>query len=327
VPVFADVVLHPTFPEAELKIVQPKMLANVARAEGDWHGLLTKRFRHDFFPGSPLALLPSGSEAVLNAATAKSVADYHKDTIKAGDSVLAIYGRFDKDRMEQQVRKLFAAMPEGVNKLPVVAPRQVAPGGEVFDEKGRTAGAGVIVAAPGMKLTDKPDSLAMTVLKTIISGYQLPSGWLHNELRGQKLVYVVHALNWEALVPGAFYSYAQCEPANVEKVAQIIRDNFRKTTTYAFTQEEVDDAVNTVLTADLLGKQEMLDLATQAALNELYGFGYDYSAKLEKLLRAVTPADVSAVAKKYLSGGYVTVIVTPEGEPAGSVEPPAPEQE
>jgi len=172
--------------------------------------------------------------------------------------------------------------------------------------------AGVVLARPGTSRDQVEDRATVNVLDTIISGYHLPRGWLHAELRGKKLVYVVHAYNRPAYVPGAFQVYALCEPDKAEIVAGIITKNLRRTLTHTFTQAEVDEAVNMILTAELLGKQSMGSLAMQAGLDELYGFGYDFRKQYEKRLRAVTPAAVSAVAKKYLSSGYVTTIVTPK---------------
>jgi predicted Zn-dependent peptidase len=50
----------------------------------------------------------------------------------------------------------------------------------------------------------------------------------------------------------------------------------------------------------------------QAALDELYGFGYDYQSRVAEKYNAVTPDDVLRVAKKYLTGGYVTTVATPK---------------
>jgi predicted Zn-dependent peptidase len=49
-----------------------------------------------------------------------------------------------------------------------------------------------------------------------------------------------------------------------------------------------------------------------AATDELFGFGYDFRNKIEAIYARITPADVAAVGKKYLSGGYFTVVTTPE---------------
>ena len=323
-PIFADVVLRPTYPKKELDIFQPVLLAQIKRIDETWSGLLNRRFRTDFYRDSPLAMQTAGDAAVVGKATPETIAAWHADHVKAGASVLAIYGHFDLDKTEAAVRKLFAAMAKGTNHLPAVEARKVAADGETYVHPGTGTGTGIIVAVPGMKVTNLDDRLPMTVLDTIISGYQLPRGWLHEELRGKGLVYVIHAYNAPALIPGAIVTYAHCEPPKAAEVVEIIQMNLRKTLDHAYTQAEVDEAVNIVLTADLLDAQTMGELAMLAALDELYGFGWDFRKKYEKLLRAVTPEDVGAVAKKYFSGGVVTTVVAPNPAefkaPAGNGE-------
>ena len=313
-PLFADVIQRPTYPDKELQIIRPMLLSRIRQSMESWESFLNLKFREDFFGKSPLALNPVGAQPTVADASPPAIADYHKQFVKAGSSVLSIFGNFDPAQARGEVERLFAAMPAGQNQIPEVAPRKVTREAEKHVHAGKLQGAGVIVASPGMKITDLQDRLAMSVLDTIISGYRLPRGWLHDDLRGRKLVYVVHAYNFPALAPGAFVVYAHCEAPNADLVAGAIRDHLRRTTTYAFTQEEVDEAVNIILTSDLLDTQDYQSLAMQAALDELYGFGYDYRKKYEQMLRRITRADVSAVARKYLGQGFVTVMVKPEAK-------------
>ena len=51
--------------------------------------------------------------------------------------------------------------------------------------------------------------------------------------------------------------------------------------------------------------------AAQAALDELYGLGYDFRSKMEAYYRKVTPGEVLRVGKKYLGRGYVVAITSP----------------
>jgi predicted Zn-dependent peptidase len=108
--------------------------------------------------------------------------------------------------------------------------------------------------------------------------------------------------------------YAECECPNATEVAKIIAADLRRTCSYQYTQVEIDEALNFILTSDLLDKQEMHALAMQAALDELYGFGYDFRSRYERMLRQVKPADLCRVAQKYLSGGMVMTVVTPQPE-------------
>ena len=282
--------------------------------EEQWQTQLQRFFREKFFTNSPYRFLVSGKKDVVGAVTAKQLAEYHHKNILAGSSVLAIYGHFDAVQTRAAVDKLFADMPKGQVELVLPAPREVKQAElHVLPVPKDRSATGIIIAMPGMKVTDD-DRFALNVLKTIISGWRLPSGWLHTELRGKQLVYVIHTSSVMGYAPGAYFAYAACQPDKAPEVLEIINRNLRKASTYLPKQEEINESINTILTAELLGNQTMLELSMQAAVNEMYGFGYGYPSKLEGFYRKVTPADVQRVAKKYLSGDYVTIVTTAKPE-------------
>ena len=309
--ILADVVQHPAFPQKELDILRPRQLAAIDRIDEDWAPQLMAKFRGEFFKGSPLAMLTDGNKDVVAKATVEQLREHHRKYVRGGDSVLAIFGKFDADAAAERVKTLFANLPDGTvdSKIPP-APKVPADGKRVVLKTEKNIAA-VVVAVPGMTI-DNPDRFPLNVLDTIISGYRMPSGWLHTELRGKQLVYVVHAYNWPALAPGAFITYAAGAPDKAPEILRIIDKNLRKASNYTPTEAEIKRAVNTILTADVLGNQSMSSLAMTAATDELFGFGYDFRNKLEGIYAKITPADVAAVGKKYLSGGYFTVVTTPD---------------
>ncbi|MCJ7544361.1 MAG: insulinase family protein [Phycisphaerae bacterium] len=314
--VFGQVILRPTFSPQELDILRPAQLAAIQRVDQEWSSRLNKLYREQFFARSPYALLPVGRQDVVAAATPEQLAAHHHRCVKAGGSVLAICGQVDRAVARLAIERIFAAMPTGRVAMRLPPLRSVAPTGEQYVVKVPDQPvAGVIVAAPGMKVSDVDDRLAIDVLDTILSGYQLPSGWLHDELRGKRLVYMVHAYNWPGLAPGAFVTIAACEPANATRVVAIIKNDLAKATTYLPSQREVDEAVNVILTAEMLDNQSAASLALSSALDELYGLGYDWRRRMVPRYRAITPKDVCDVGAKYLSKPLVTVVTTPlEGE-------------
>ena len=312
--VFADVVQRPTFAEKELEILRPSHLAGIDRVGERWSSELQRFFRGRFFGKTPYGMLSVGRREVVEAAGAKQVAEHHRRCIRAGDSVLAIFGNFDADATAESVRKLFASVPAGKAAIPAATKPARATTDKPHVLKTTKKVAGVIVAAPGMTADNLADRFAVDVLDTIISGYQLPGGWLHTELRGKQLVYVVHAYNWTGLRPGAFVVYAAGQPDKADEIVRIIHRNLRKAAGYTPTQAEIDRAVNVILTAELLNNQSMSSLAISAALDELYGFGHDFRATLEARYAKVTPAEVARVARKYLSGPLATFVTTPQPE-------------
>ncbi|MCE5326726.1 MAG: insulinase family protein [Planctomycetaceae bacterium] len=310
--IFSDVILRPTFPASELDVVRPLALDAIRRQDEDNQSQLSKYWRSKFFAGGPYSRTTAGRESVVEKATVDDIRRYHQQHVLGSAGVLAIYGNFDVAKTRKAIEALFeTAKPQAATSQPASTQRTVNPAGEQFVMKTTNEVAGVIVAVPGMTMFNE-DRFAITVLDTIISGYELPSGWLHNELRGKRLVYAVHATNWAGIEPGAFLVEATCLGEKVPEVVDIIRANLAKATKYEFTQGQVDEAVNVILTATMLDNQSMSELSMDAALNQLYGFGYDYRTKLEGLYRKVTPADVKRVAVKYLQRPQVIVVTTPK---------------
>ncbi|NLF29794.1 MAG: insulinase family protein [Planctomycetes bacterium] len=311
--VLADVVIRPTFPEGELAIYRPGLLSAIDQIDEDWSSQMRLHFRRSFFAGSPYRFDPLGTAGVVAAADRDAIAAHHRRWVRAASAVLTVYGNFDLEAMKRRVIERFADMPAGANTIDAPAPRTVdGPERHVLPTGNQVAA--IMIGYPGMTFADTADRDAITVLDTIISGYQLPSGWLHTQLRGSQLVYVVHAYNWVGCAPGSFVIYAATQPQTAQRVVDTITETIRRTLTHEFTQAEIDQAVNTILTADLLGSQTMAELSAQAALDELYGVGYDYSRSLAERLGAVTPEDLRRVARRYLAGPPVVTLTLPQAE-------------
>lgn len=309
--ILGDVVVQPTFPAEELSTLRPALLAAIGRVDEQWNSQLQRFFKEKFYTNSPYRFLTIGSADVVAKADREAVAAYHRQWIKAGTSVLSVFGNFDVPAMRRVIEERFAGMPEGKASPPVPAPRKVAAGGELYVLATPNQQAAIMIGWPGMRITDAADRDAINILDTITSGYELPGGWLHEELRGRQLVYVVHAYNWPGWAPGAFLVYAATQPDKAAEVVSTIRKLMARAVVEKYARSDIDQAINTILTAELLGNQTMRELAMQSTLDELYGFGYDYRRTLEKRLRAVTPDELHRVAQKYLSGPAVETVTTP----------------
>jgi zinc protease len=318
--VFADVVQRPAYPAKELDIYRKGLLAGIARIREDPKAEAFKLAREKFFTNSPYGMLPIGTADVVQAATVEQIAQYHKDNVKAGTCVLSIYGNFDADAAAKKIESLFAGLPTGKVEPKLADFRTGSPGDRLVVEPTHKENAVVVAYQPGMTVQNIKDRLPIDVLDTIISGYQMPSGWLHNELRGKQLVYEVHATNMVGLSPGAFVTYAVGQPEKAPEVVRIIRKDLDRAAQYTPTAAQVEEAVNTILTAELLDSQHMKDLALTSALNELYGLGYDFLQKMEKEYRQITPDDVHRVAQKYFGKGYFMLVTTPKPDAFGKAD-------
>ena len=165
-----------------------------------------------------------------------------------------------------------------------------------------------------MSFKNVEDRYAMDVLDAILSGARAPGGWLHSELRGKKLVYEVHAYSILGLDPRHFEIFAMTRPDTVDQVLAIIDGFIGKMKRGKFSDDELDRAKTLCATEETLEQRGNANLAAQAALDELYGLGYDFSQHYTERINAVTRADVIRVANKYLTHKVTAIATCKEGK-------------
>jgi zinc protease len=264
------------------------------------------------FTHSPYRFQPVGSIKVVAKATREDVAAFHGRQITGRNTVVAVYGDVDPEVAESLVRRSFGGLPAEGPALPVVPTEEPSTKPKLYikAKPPTRAAAGVGLAFPGMTFSQGDDVAQMDVLDTIISGYRYPTGWLEESLRGKdrSLVYEVHAIHRPGPIPGCFEIYAACEPAKVSEVYKIISQQLDRARAGQFTEAELDRAKTIIETTKTLQLQSNADRATQAALDELYGLGYDHTRRYLERVRSMTLEQVHEIARKYLTVPVVTVV-------------------
>jgi zinc protease len=130
-------------------------------------------------------------------------------------------------------------------------------------------------------------------------------------LRGEGLVYFVHAMPLTGPVPGFFEIIAQTRPDKLDEVIGRIEKNVQRAKDGRIDEDEFQTAVQRVIALHAQENTTIGEQAMQAALDELYGLGYDYHKSFDARIKAVTRKDAIAVAKKYF-GNHVLVTSSPE---------------
>lgn len=309
--VFADVILHPTFPEVELEKMRRLMVAALQRQDDNWQAEVAKLFRATHFTTSPYRLQPQGRDASLRQLQRQDVVAFHQRYAVPNNVVLAIVGDIDVDRTAALVERALTGFQSRPLTFPQIPAEPVSTQTRRQRKQTQKQVAAIYVGFPGTTITHTEDRYPLHILDAIMSGIGFPGGWLHTELRGKQLVYVVHAFNWLGLEPGYFGIIAATQPQQAEEVVEIILRNVDKAKAGDISEAELTRAKRLAVIAARLDQQSNSQLASDAALNELYGMGYDFSAQEAERLEHVTKADVQRVARTYLRHPTI-VITTPE---------------
>jgi zinc protease len=306
--IFADVIVHPTFPEAELEKTRRLMLAALQRQNDNWQSEVQNVFRQTYFTVSPYRLNPDGREASLQHLTRQDVIDFHQRYAVPNNMVLAIAGDIDIERTAALVERAFTGFKARALDLPHIPPEPVPTQSRRHVKQTNKQVAAIEIGFPGTTVSNLEDRYALHILDAIMSGIGFPGGWLHTDLRGKQLVYYVHAFNWLGLEPGYFGIVAATQPPQTQEVVEIVLRHAKKARAGDIGDAEFDRAKQLAVIAHRFDQQTSSERAMTAALNELYGLGYAFSAQTAERLSQVGKADVQRVAQTYLQ--HPTIVIT-----------------
>lgn len=213
---------------------------------------------------------------------------YHRQYFVPQNMVVTLFGDIDPDQAAGLVRQHFGSLPPAADFQPPAfdRPNQIA-NNIIRHKQTRKPTGMVILSYPGTSIRQQPDHAAMTVLDALVSGYSFPGGWLHNELRGARLVYYVPAFPIAGPAPGYFAVLAQTWSEKTGEVVDRIQRNLQQARAGQIAEDEFETAKQTVIALHAQENTTLAEQARQAALDALYGLGFDYGWAFDGRISAV----------------------------------------
>lgn len=299
---FAECFTRPTFPKTEFEKAQKLTLGAIAGRDADPQTEITEAFYDALPSASPFHVSPEGKTETVKALTAEELQRYHSRWFVPNNMIVTVFGDIQPDEATALVEKSFGSLAAAPDFKPADFHHDnaIKQSAKIHKKTNKDTGM-IMLGYPCESIFDKQDHAAMTVLYTILSGYSYPGGWLHNELRGEGLVYYVHAFEMTGPTAGYFTVLSQTQPSKIGEVVDRIRRNLDRAKKGDIPAEEFRTAVQQIVA---LHAQENVTIAGQArlsALDELYGLGYDYDKGFDSRIQAVTLDDVIRVARKVLN--------------------------
>jgi zinc protease len=173
----------------------------------------------------------------------------------------------------------------------------------------------VYVAYPGTDIYNVRDRFAIGAMDRMLTGYDMPTGGLHEELRGEGLVYEVQTFSLEGLRPGTIATRAICQPEKVAEVVKRIEAAMSRAAAEKFSDEDVAAARASIIMSRQLGRETIDGAAYEAAVDEALGLGFDFPREEIGRIRQVKSEDVLRVAREYLKKPVIVVLTS---DPAGA---------
>jgi zinc protease len=289
----ADVVQAPTMPEEALENERAVALAQLAQLRDDMYRFPLHLAAGAAWGDHPYARSTLGTEPTLGALTGDVLRQWHGETVLAGDQVIVIVGDVDPDLLAAQAAGAFTALAPAPSPE-VDAPRWSA--GAVASEHRDKAQTALALLYPG-PARDDARRFAAGLLGGVASGL---GGRFFEALRDrQSLAYTVMASPIVRQRAGVFAVYIATSPEKEEAARAGLLAQIERLRDAPVTADELDRARTYTLGTWAIRQES--GGAVMGDIADAWHFGaLEELAEVEATLRAVTAADLHAVAIDFL---------------------------
>jgi len=308
-PIMADVVARPTFPDAELKRLREERLASLLEAQDDPEQLIQFAFpRIVFGPKHRYGSAMIGGQAALKGFTVADLKSFHASRYTPSNAVLVVTGDVTAAKVLPQLEKALGTWTgaAGTPPQPPPAAAQLAERKVFIVDKPGAAQSQIRIGWVGVPRST-PDYFALRVMNTVL-GESFTSR-LNNNLRE------VHGYAYGAssrfdmrLSAGAFFAAAGVQ---TDKTTDALKEFFVELTNIhqAVSAGELQKAKNYLALQLPRSFETSRDAANALAQMWVYTLPPDFYESYGRRIAAVTAEDVKRVADKYVQPEKFAVVI------------------
>ncbi|HZV71805.1 MAG TPA: insulinase family protein [Saprospiraceae bacterium] len=305
---FSEVILKPSFPEAEFEKLKTQTLSGLQANKDDPNAI----------SGNVSSALTFGANhpygEITNEITVANInledtKQYYKTYFKPGNAYLVIVGDITPDAAKAKAEKYFGSWPAGnTPEYTYEFPKTLTTPAVAFVDKSGAVQSVINVTYPVDIKPGTPDEIPARVMNTILgSGF---SGRLFKNLREDKAyTYGAYSsLNSDELV-GSFSATASVRNNVTDSALVQVMYELERLKNEPVTQKELELAKSFISGAFARSLENPQTVANFALNTLMYGLPADYYQTYLQRLAAVSIDDVSRMAKKYITPGKARIVV------------------
>ena len=310
--IYADLILHPAFPQKEFVRLQKERIAAIQREKVTPQAMALRVVPTLLYgAGHPYALpfTGTGTEASVNKMTREDLAKFHETWFKPNNATLLVVGDTSLTELKPKLEKLLASWKPG--DVPQRTVPQVAePAKDVvylIDRPG--SGQSVIFGAQLAPPQNDPDALALQLVNDIFGGKF--SSRINMNLREDKhWSYGVRSVLAGAKGQRPYISISAVQTDKTkESMVELVKEYNNVVGSKPITEEEFKDE-QTNATLALPGSFETVQQLSGAYGNILqFGLPEDYYNTFTQKALALTPDRANEIAKKYILPDHLIWVV------------------
>ena len=305
-----DIVMSPSLPEDEIATRKGEVITSIRQDEDNPAIRATETLMALLYPdGHPYGRRTKGSVDVVEQLTRDQLAGLHDQYFAPGVLTAVIVGDVEASQARETTMRVLGGWTKPAPPPLVVPPVVPAP------ERRR-------VVIPMMNKSqadiaygftaitrDDPSYYAHWLMNVAFGQYAI-GGRLGDSIRErQGMAYYVSSSLDANVAPGPLTIRAGVSPANVDRAVASIDEEIGRLLRDGLTPKELDES-RRYLTGSIPRSLETNGaIANFLQVEEFFGLGLDYDARLPDLLNAVTLDEVNAAARRSLNPDRATIVI------------------
>jgi zinc protease len=306
----AKTVTSPTFPEGEFTRIRNEAMAGAVQRRSTVEGLAQEAFNLALFePAAPYARQSAGTQTSLAAVTRDDVVGWHRRMYAPANTTLLLVGDVNAAEARRLAERTLGSWTGTAPQLGRVAnPVRPVQGTRIIliDRPGSVQSG--IQAGQAAISQDDPDYYALDALTQVLGG-------------GFKARINMNLRERHGYTYGAFAGFNPLQGVGTLSIGTAVRTNatdsalveivgeYRRIAAEPVEQPELAGALANIVGSFPNSVQTIQGLAGRMERVLLYGLPLDYWATYRERQAAITPADLSAVARKRLTPQALTIVV------------------
>jgi len=302
----SDICTSSSFPDEEFEREKNEIQEAIEMQDNEIMNHGHRLLKELLFKTHPYRFQTIGASSSVDKITKDTVRDFYRMVVSPENIAIGVSGDFKSEEIVSLIEKYFSKIT--LNK-PTFSSPQKEPAIEKIREsvvKVDKDQSLILVGFRGIDVYDK-DRYAVEILANTLSS---ASGVLFKSIREENgLTYAVGAFNVLGIDPGYLAVYGLTSKENIQKTRSKIFKELEVLAKNNVKKEDIEKSKNYLKAMRKVGMQTNSSFIFSAAMDELYGLGYDDYKNFDKNIDAVTVEDVKQAAKRILTLDKCAVLV------------------
>lgn len=301
----ADMLINPALPESELQRLKEDMKRELNISKTVPQEIAQAEFRKKLFGSHPYGRLFS-TEEEINSFTIGKVRDFYNKNFGARRTCIYLAGVFDETKVNAAIDRSFSNWRSGP---PVSTPAlyPVAKGDTLVIDRKAAPQTTVMLGLPVVK-PGEPDDVPFSIANSLLGG-SFGSRITSNIREDKGYTYSPFSAVQNRRIASVWYEQADVTTEHTVASMQEISKEIRKLQNEPPTAEELKGIQNYEAGIFVLQNSSPDGIIGQLQFLDKFGLPDSYLSEKVKNIHRVTPAQVSAMVKKYVDPAKMTYVL------------------